>query len=71
MAATSVDGLEAQAVVTAMSMGDPAVVIVGARAAVTAADGLGPGNIGGTSLESVNGFQLYHSFISGLCKDSS
>ena len=62
--ATGVDGLEAQAVATAMSTRDTAAAIVGARAAATVADGLGLGNIGGTSLDPASRFQLYHAFIS-------
>jgi hypothetical protein len=47
---TSVDGRGAQVVVTAMSEGG-AVAAVGAGAALTVADGLGPGNIGGISID--------------------
>ena len=61
VAATSVDGLEALAVAIVMSMEDTAAAIVGARAAVIAADGLGPGNTGDMNLRTGSNFTT-HSF---------
>lgn len=70
---TTVDGLAVLTVATAESVGGvAAAVVVGAGAAATVAVGLGPGSLGGLSLEPAMGFNLIMRplIISGQCRDS-